>query len=617
MAGERSGRLYEALVVAALKARAARGQSIDWNVDMTELMVKPDVVIGDLATPSAIGLITRAGSRRNWHQKFWRNVGEAVDVKSVFPAARLISINLGTEPKEDLVSALAAVVDVVVFPPRATRELLEQWVGTIEPKAPKDADELLSYVQIELSRAPSAVRSAVAEIGTASMSAMSLTVDKWSRASPQLASRVQLGDEFGGQWKKPPSLRRGLSKLLIFGVPTDVLSQINSRGAPTDALGASMSSFGWAARSLAGWRITDEEIREGLTQFDRPTLASVLESCTTGELRAMCADVVSPAWLDATAQYLKRSRSTLSNPRHLHDLLKRSRNTLTALSIEAVAPSDLGGSWMYRAVSALLKSISGKKQGFGYEQLIADIRGMKNDPDALAICKSTGGTPESLRKAGSTDSLRRKLVDWVSGLSGDVLLPDWQIALVALALARRIAAASPTAFSKACDEFPAMLRRLTYEDRVAPYAFFEPLPHLIKSELSLADCPHSVVDRHATLFSEHSSSDRDVATCPVIRVNDTLIHWKSASELGRDHKTKELCGRGFALRHRIDKTRAIVPYDDVTRLILVLDGDFTGNDVRHLVRSGWDVVVSSRDISSLPDLVSRGGAKRTGGPGGR
>jgi hypothetical protein len=617
MAGERVGRIYEALVVAALDASAGRGQAIHWNVDVPQLMVKPDVIIGDPNCPLAIGLITRAGSRRDWHKKFWRNVGEAVDVKSVFPSARVVSINLGTEPKEDLVAALSAVVDIVVFPKRPTRELLERWVERLEPDAPKDAEELLAYVRRELSHATGPVKSAVMEIGTTSLSAMKLTTDRWASVTPYMTARAQHAADLGGKWQKPPSLRRGLSKLLVFGPPRDVLSQVDARGVPTDTLGTPMSTFGWATRSVAGWRITDEEIREAFAQFDRDTLAAVLESCSTEELRAMCADVASPAWLVETSKYLRTNKTVLSSPANLFHLLKRSRISLGVLNIEATVPPDLRGSWLYRAVSALLKSISGKKQGFGYEQLVADIRGMKSDPDAAALCKSTGATSEDLRKAGSTDSLRRKLVDWVSGLSGDVELADWQIAVVALALARRLSTASQAAHSKACDDFPAMIRRLTYEDRVATYAFFEPLPHLIKSALATAGCAHVVIERHSTLFSEHSDADRDVATCPVIQVKDTLIHWKSASELGRDHKTKELCGRGFALRHRVAAAGALVPFEEVAQLLLVLDGDFTASDVEHLVRAGWDHVVSSRDISSLPDLVSRGRANRNGGAGGR
>src|SRR5205814_1820590 len=149
--------------------------------------------------------------------------------------------------------------------------------------------------------------------------------------------------------------------------------------------------------------------------------------------------------------------------------------------------------------------------------------------------------------------------------------------------------------------------------RIAPYAFFEPLPFLIESALSIAGCSYTIVERHPTLFSEGSASSRDVATCPVIKVGKTLIHWKSASELGRDHKTKELCGRGFALRHRVATDGGIVPYDDIEKLILVLDDDFTGDDVEHLVRSGWDDVISSRDIPSLATLLPQPPSGRIGG----
>lgn len=617
MAGERAGRIYEALIAGALmrEPKAAKGP-VYWNVDSPRLMVRPDLIIGTPDAPSAIVLITRAGSRRDWHKKFWRNVGEAIDVKMVFPSATLVSVNLGTEPKEDLIAALSAVVDCVVFPSRSDREHLEQWADSIEPDAPADADALLAYVSAALGKSDRETKRIVADVARQT-SVASGHVQDWSAVAATQSGRAARARATRGSWETPPSLRRGLAKLLVFGSPSLVVKQLGPRGAVSEALGSAMAEFGWAAPSVAGWRASDPELAEVLTHFRRDVLQTILEKCVTAELTSMCADVASTEWLAATASFLREHRGDLCDPKRLHSLLGTSRKDVATLRISSAPPDGLVGSWLFRSISTLLKAASGRKQGFGYEQLIGDVRALSVQSKDAAVVVRCGATADDIRRAGATDSLRRKLVDWVSGLSGDITLSEWQIALVALVLSKRLASLSPDAFERGCAAFPAMMRRLTYEDRVAPYAYFEPLPQMIESVLSLSGLTVTAVPRHATLFSELPDSDRDVATCPVLEMSGVCIYWKSSHGSHTADKTKELCGRGFALRNRWIKDGKIVPFAAITQSVLVLDGDFTSSDVEHLVRAGWDHVVSSRDISSLPGLVSRGRANRSRGAGGR
>src|SRR5262249_30296393 len=153
-----------------------------------------------------VGLITRAGSRRDWHKKFWRNVGEVVDLKVVFPDARLVSLNLGTEPKEELVAALASIVDRVVFPPRSTRELLDEWVKGLERVAPKNATELLHFMRHAILSAAPNVKHAVDEVATATLSSLTITGERWAEILPGMRGRSQKGRDASEAWRKPPSL---------------------------------------------------------------------------------------------------------------------------------------------------------------------------------------------------------------------------------------------------------------------------------------------------------------------------------------------------------------------------------------------------------------------------
>ena len=365
MAGERAGRLYEALIASlSIAIVPLASLEISWNVDSPQLMVRPDILVGNPAKPKLIGLITRAGSRRDWHKKFWRNVGEAVDIKVTFPATRLVSINLGTEPKEELVEALMAIVDCVVFPPRAQRESLEHWMGSIEPGAPTDSESLTKYVGTELKKTDADIRRIIRAISIETYSVLSARSDIWSSVLPNLTSRASLARSAAGGWDKPPSLRRGLAKLYVFGRPAQTLAAIGARGSLSDELGSAMAEFGWATKSIGGWRVSDPELSEVLSHFDRDTLLDVLQRCATPELSMMCADVASHEWLRATSEFLERNRSNLETPTRLFDLLLTTRADVSKLKLGVAPPENLVGSWLFRSISTLLKAASGRKQGF-------------------------------------------------------------------------------------------------------------------------------------------------------------------------------------------------------------------------------------------------------------
>lgn len=602
MAGERIGRVYEALLCHSVRgalAGTSPKRTLAWNPEMPDLMVRPDLVLSVKNTPIGFVLITRSGARRNWHQKFWRNVGEIVDIRSKYPSAAIVSVSLGTELKEELAEVLERFVDVNVFPSRPSRTTVEQWASRLEAKAPKDGDELETYVGAAFATAPASVRSVVTDVARAVANSKQLPGGSWDAPSAWLRSR------------RPPeaasapttlSLRRGLAKLLVCGPHEAVLAEVGDKLVPSRALGETLESFGWATKSIGGYRITDNELRGVLQGLTRPQLTAVLDDCMTPELRAMCADVVSPDWLAAMCDFMHQNNDRLVDPSWLGDVSLLARTKPGLGSIKVSPPPHLKGAWPFRMAMLLAKLLVGKKQGFGYEQLTADVRAILEQPTLLKGVLAKGATLEQIERAGTTDSLRRKLVDWVSGLQPAELEP-WQISLASLVLARRFAAHTATARAACFRDLPAFTRRLVYEDRIAPYRYFEPLPAMIRSALTAKGIPFRVEERHVTLVSESSPSARDPGTIPVIVAGKTAVHWKSAHDSHTGDKTKELCGRGFALRFTVSDKGKLLERASINKTVLVLDGDFGPDDVRHLAAAGWDAVLMSSQMQSIGDVV--------------
>ena len=155
MAGERLGLNYEAFLFHAVSvaARSSR-QPVQWNPNVPSLMVQPDLLVGTLDDPEVIVMITRSAARRGWDKKFWRNVGEIVDIRSRFPHAAVVSVALGTEVKEELVEVLGLLVDQNIFPKRELRESVEQWVATFSVSATSDRGLLVDEMASALKLAP-------------------------------------------------------------------------------------------------------------------------------------------------------------------------------------------------------------------------------------------------------------------------------------------------------------------------------------------------------------------------------------------------------------------------------------------------------------------------------
>jgi len=228
-------------------------------------------------------------------------------------------------------------------------------------------------------------------------------------------------------------------------------------------------NFGIRQRARARrWRITDPEILATLDVAEADPLLPLLEASTSPELATMRADIESQDFLESTASFLESNVARLKDANWLAQIFSESRADPSLHGRLEQCPNTVKGCWMFRALMGLIKTASELKQGYGYEQLIGAVRRLSGDQWVCQLLIGMGASRTQIEKSGSTDSLRRKLVDWVSGLR-DCELSDWQVRLTCEALTARIAAFATNDLRNACAELPAFIRRLTYGDRIAPY----------------------------------------------------------------------------------------------------------------------------------------------------
>ena len=76
------------------------------------------------------------------------------------------------------------------------------------------------------------------------------------------------------------------------------------------------------------------------------------------------------------------------------------------------------------------------------------------------------------------------------------------------------------------------------------------------------------------------------------------IVWQSCTDSGRDHKKKELCGRAPGLRYHWNG-KGFVARPGIKKLVLLLDGTWRDEDLKALLRAGWDEIFYPDEMDRL------------------
>ena len=83
MASEKRGLFYEALVYVLLK-KLIQNSTVFWNQTPSLMTIDTDITIGDsVDCPNYLYLISHSTAEHNSDMKFWRNMGEVFEAKTL------------------------------------------------------------------------------------------------------------------------------------------------------------------------------------------------------------------------------------------------------------------------------------------------------------------------------------------------------------------------------------------------------------------------------------------------------------------------------------------------------------------------------------------------------
>jgi hypothetical protein len=612
MAGEKFGLTYEAMLAFSFELAGTGSHNIkhvNWGVTPTGMTIDTDFTIGpNPDDPELIVLVAHSGSEKESNRKFWRNVGELVEAKTLLPRApKVVSVVFDDTLKPGIRCLGEATFDgQLVVPEKDYGPALIQWVREFSNKLPREKMAKLAQLRTWVDSREKII-SPILKALTCLAKDLKVICRRSASHTDSIWAMVR-ARRFRTRLAKETSFRRGMGKLSLLPSIFHVESFKKAKLSPDDSELA--LALGFASRSLRGSKICDPDIQ---WVFDNIALAEAKKVMALQPLERMqvwseplralsqiteqC-DWVSTHWLDLT-----KTPTLLA-------WLEGCHNAPASLGIDVPAASKRV--WLFHLLLDVLKSLNRKQQAFGLSVLMRDLRELRNDKEHENVVISLARARNVNNPVWRDDrGISLGLGDWANGPSGQnfPLYPE-DLIRVTDAISRRLREFTVADFQRAVAGMREVIISTNLESRLLTYRLFDPLKCLITEGLTVAGIPHTDGAYSLACFSEYARDVLKAKLDPrsggttVIHAAESIINWQSCTDSGRDHKKKELCGRAVALRFSWDNKRLrFTPRPGVKKLLLLVDGTWRQSDMDSLVRSGWDEIFYPDEIEKLTAAI--------------
>lgn len=578
MANEVRGILFETIADAALslalKSAGIKGE-IYWNQKPKGLSVTPDFTIGKSPEHlTHVVLVTASGSAKESEKKSWRNLGEMQEVKAQLDSQPIV-INLYFKSivKQGVSAASDYLYDSILHIEKSPYyKSLEQWVEDNLRNGAKGKDERRVLLQDSM-KASSALALAIKALAKDLATALKQRKDEldplWSlMREDYLKSRRFLES-------RTTNVRRGLGKLMVLEPHVRQLvydSYKKIRGIPPINLPNYVFDLGFFDRRISGAHLCDDEVK-GVIDLLTPQICEELLHRAPSAMSIWINPLRDLGRVATHVDFVQQHYDDFTNPSNLQKLLVKCFHDPAGLSGESGDEKV----WVYETMVSLLKAKSEKLQGYGLAQLAVDSSAPEFGAGGFIIPPFV-----QCEKMLSTDHLISLSKGLAGRFSENVALSD---------------------LNKLKGTVLKWVIKENLEDRLIPYRNFEPLLWLLETELKKQDKQFTAKAAITGWVNEYAGIGRASATTPFVQVGNTLIHWKSVSDAGKDHKRKELSARARNVKYQYHpKTKTFTRRNGVDQLALIVDGTFTDADLKILIESGWDIIVYPDQVN---ELVSR------------
>lgn len=579
MAGETKGKTYEALVKIALddliKADKLAGK-VFWNQRPSAMTIEPDFTIGqDKDHPTHVFLVTHSGSAKESEKKFWRNIGELAEAKSVFEIVpRVISIAFDDEIKEDLKEIQKSAFDghLIVGAIDYGTTLCE-WIEEHATALPSEGEDKAKQIRLLAASNPSllsAISKLTNSLGKAVLTTQPELEKLWTLHRKRRPSIVATA--------KDTFYRRAFAKLSVLGVAPDRLVKPLS------------GNYDWAVdlglvkKSIGGYRICDDD----LMWLAKSELRDVNPSCWTSAFVSdgfvrQAQKVRSVALLSEYQSYVIKHLTTLQNPagmkKHLLQL-HADPGKLLSIPKGMLAPQTV---WLFDYIGALVKASAKKSQAFGFASF---------SNHAASRISNIGNMPLGTWCTCFMNQFFNRKKSFAA--------PTEAIDLVSQVLAEKLQSFTSNSINKLADKVEEKYIAKEFTAVLLAHRGFDPIGALLDQKM-----PHLMESlRIRAGFAERCVSGGIAASTGVAKIGSSLINWQSAHDSHTNDKRKELCGRAPALRYAWDVENSMfVKRPGVEKLILIVDGTWQQSDLNALAQAGWDGIFYPDEMDKVMAAV--------------
>ena len=523
MADEVLGNVYEVLTIVAIEDYTTilkKGESVFWHEHPKGVLIEPDLTIGtDKDKPRLLLQISHTNAERASEKKFWRNMGEFVDARLALGASTAISnVVFDSGQKRRLAAGSEALFDGFLEADRTAygKALLKlgNRLVSVVGKSKASWTDRADLIRNHLKTSPA---SAV------TVKAFASNVEKLVSTSSKFA-----GSWFGAYQKmqssrprprisaaRDTSVRRGLGRLLPIENEVDLRQVIDqSRKRSTATVPHYFEAMGLVCKSIKGVIVADPEILRLVDLLKTDTIVDLWRNARSASkaIRQASSAILVSSNSALFHAFVIKKYSQVATSKGLSQALDdcfHDPNVLLGETIGIANPSA-GGAWLFDYLMTVIKSQSGKQQGYGYTPLA--------------------------KEAGVLVPGKRSILDFAlpKYISRTTNLPDAVRNGVAQAIATRLKRIESW-FKRNPAKIGEFYLRGLFEDKIYKMAALDPLLRLLTSsshKLALT------ADSRRETYLTHKSGP-GTATCGVVQCNSTIILWQSASDKGVGHKMKQ------------------------------------------------------------------------------
>jgi hypothetical protein len=650
MAGETRGELAEAIayyaLTRALRSVGHHSSKVFWEQKPSSIPVIPDITLGPSPDePEAILLITACDAPKNFAEKFWRNLGEQFDAKSrIHPGPLVINLIFLSQIKPELIRLTEEISDVTILVDRVaeTDSAIPRFLNTFAAKAPPKKEEKLQLVadlcnrrsspyDPEFSREAQALSGMLAKVLS---SKQPRHPGLWQLMAEDFRSRKGLTTE-----AKITMLRRGVARWSVFGAKLlpSVLQQHLAKGTiALEQTGKTLSDLGVLEEKKSiltsskgpAYAIPNPDpqaktmldsagfdLRTSLEFFLRAAknkpqgleaLRKAVESAPN-ELHAFALHLrqiptIAEEWHD----YVKSRWADLCNPERCHQLLIQCRNDPSLSGAVRVPEGCERRVWIYDHLVALLRAQpKGRNNEYGYNFFVSRFKRDATGRELLALLRRVIAAAPSRTQSKclkwtqttllkSSEPGRRGFQEWLNGEKDllPVITACFAYALSKALCETRTTLEIPRERYIASHAYSLWNKLLTYPD-------FEPLAQLIEA------AGNGKLERRmqeSLLLDIGPEAVQEAGRVQLLAAKSALILWRSAYGTHAKDKKKELGARARTLRFRRNREGVWVN-NKAMKLLLVVDGEFSKEDLRYLLESGFDQIFYPDEMGKLTQAI--------------